>query len=370
MWKRFSTLILCLVMSLTLLTACSGSVSNEAAGTATESQSSAQPAAATASDAPEQQTSETFNIDNINTRNLVFWDRMGTEHIMGRTDQAFADALYELSEGKITSTMYLSGEIEVSGTVAEQFELIDAARYQLENSASYGFEEGCVFGLPYLFESREHFWKFAESDLGQKVVDDVNAGHYGVHAFGYIEEGARDYFTTSAHPISTYKDLAGLKLRVQATDMYVGMAEAIGASATQMAWSEVYSSLSNGVVDGAENPLSGYNSYMLYEVAPYFYEDEHIWGADLLVIAERVWDELNDDEKALFEQAAAEAIAFNKENIASDEEEIEKEIEEKGVTVIKPTAEEKAELYKLCYPMYETYAGDYLDLVEQIRELG
>ncbi len=221
-----------------------------------------------------------------------------------------------------------------------------------------------------LFEGREHFWAFAESALGKKIIDDVNAGNFGFHALGYIEEGARDYFTSNAHPVSTYKDLAGLKLRVQATDMYVGMVEAIGASATQMSWGELYSSLSNGVVDGAENPLSGYNSNMLYEVAPYFYEDEHIWGANLLAVSNRVWNKLNDEEKALFELAADRAVAFNKENIALDEEKIEANLANKGVTVIKPSPEEKEEMYNLCYPMYESFAGEYIDLVKKIREIS
>ena len=110
MWKRDCTLLLCLVMVLVLLTACAGAVSNEASS---ESQTTSEPAATVAPDATTQ-ASEDFNIDNINTRNLIFWDRMGTQHIMGRTNQAFADALNELSEGKITSTMYLSGEIEVA----------------------------------------------------------------------------------------------------------------------------------------------------------------------------------------------------------------------------------------------------------------
>lgn len=315
---------------------------------------------------------KSFSAENIQERNLVFWDRMGEEHIMGRTALAFYYALQELSEGKITADLYLSGEIDVDSTnLPEAYSVMDVGRYQLELAAQNGYAKGAVFGLPYVFQNREHFWNFAESDFGKQVIDEINNGGFACHVLSYTEEGARSYFTNEAHPISSYEDLTGLKLRVQSSDIYNGMVSAVGASPTAMAWSEVYTGISSGVVDGAENPYTGYNSAMLYEVAPNVYEDEHIWGACLLSVSTSVWNDLNDDEKAMFECAAKIASDYNKRNIQEAEAEIKETIvKEHGVTIVTPTAEEKQALIDMCKPVYEKYAPDYLDVIDEIAALA
>lgn len=311
-----------------------------------------------------------FDANNISERNFTFWDRMGEDHIMGQTELAFYYAMNELSQGKITADMMISGEIDVDSTnLPEVYSVCDVARYQLELAAQNGYAKGSVFGLPYLFESREHFWNFAESDLGQQVIDEINDGGFACHVLTYIEEGARSYFSTKEHPINTADDLAGLKIRVQSSDIYNGMVQAVGASPTTMAWSEVYTGLSSGVIDAAENPYTGYNANMLYEVAPNFYEDEHIWGADILTISSEIWNSMNDDEKEMVQEAAAIASEYNKKHIEQVESDIKSKIEREGVTIVTPSADDKAKLVDLCKPMNKKFAGDYLDFIDQIKAL-
>lgn len=319
-----------------------------------------------------KEAEKNFDASNIQKRNLIFWDRMGEEHIMGQTQLAFLYALQEMSGGQITADLYLSGEVDVDSTnLPEAYSVMDIGRYQLELSAQNGYAKGAVFGLPYVFQNRDHFWAFAESESGKEVIEEINNGGFACHVLTYIEEGARSYFTTAANPIETYEDLAGKKLRVQSSDIYNGMVSAIGASPTTMAWSEVYTGLSSGVVDGAENPYTGYNSALLYEVAPNIYEDEHIWGANLLSISSSVWDSLNEDEKEMFQTAAEIASQYNKKHIKEAEETIkEKIISENGVKIVTPSTEEKQKLIELCQPMYEKFAADYLDFMDEIKALA
>ena len=312
-----------------------------------------------------------FNPDNISKHSFTFWDRMGEAHICGQTHLAFAYAMAILSEGKIYSDLMISGEIDLDSTnLAEVYSTIDCARYQLELAAQNGYAKGAVFGLPYVFESRDHVWKFAESELGQEVIDEINNGGYPCKVLAYIEEGARSYFTNANHPVNTVEDLKGLKLRVQSSDIYNGMVQSVGASPTTMAWSEVYTGISTGVVDGAENPYTGYNANMLYEVAPNFYEDAHIWGLNIITISSDVWNSLNGDEQELIQEAAKIASAYNKMKIEETEQVIKQKILELGVTIVTPTAEDKAELVEMCYPMYEKFAADYLDFIAAVKELA
>ncbi|MCD8121195.1 MAG: TRAP transporter substrate-binding protein [Clostridiales bacterium] len=319
-----------------------------------------------------ESTEKNFSVDNIQARNLVVMDRMGEEHIMGQTQLAFIYALQEMSGGKITADLYLSGEIDVDSTnLPEAYSVISVGRYQLELAEQTGYAKGAVFGLPYVFQSRDHFWAFVDSETGKTVIDEINNGGFACHALAYIEEGARSYFTTAAHPVDSYTDLAGLKLRVQSTDIYNDMVSAIGASPTTMAWSEVYTGLSSGVVDGAENPYTGYDSSMLYEVAPNIYEDEHIWGANLLTVSSSIWDSLNEDEKEMFETASQIASDYNRKHIQEVEAVIKESVAaEHGVTIKTPTSEEKQKLVEMCQPMYEKYAADYLEFIDEIKELA
>jgi TRAP-type C4-dicarboxylate transport system substrate-binding protein len=312
----------------------------------------------------------TYDLDEVKERTITIADRMGENHIMGRTEKIFADSLKELSGGKITSSLYLNGEIETGSThIKDGYEmgLMDAGRAQLELMGFYGYKEGTVFGLPYLFENREHFWKFADSELGDKVLEDIAKMDWSYVPLVYIEEGARHFFTTDE--IKSYHDLAKTKIRVQQSDIYVGLVEAFGASATPMAWPEVYTGLSTGVVDGAENPYSGYDSYLLNEVAPYILEDGHIFAGGTFGVSKNVWDDLNDTEKAIFKEAAKMASDYNRKQIAADEEEIKEKLIKSGVTIIQMTEEEKAEVYELVKPMYKKFAVDYLELVDEIKAL-
>lgn len=321
--------------------------------------------------ATETAQTPSFNVDNIRKRSITAWERMGTKHIMGRTQTAFCDKLEELSQGKITTNRYLDGELETGGTPKDQFEsrIVDSSRYTLELSNYYGFQEGTVFGLPFLFENREHFWRYADSKLGKKILDDLSNADQGLIALGYIEEGARHFFTTKNHPMTSHKNLNGLKIRVQTSDIYVGLVEAMGASATPMAWTEIYTALSTGVVDGAENPYSGYQAYLLNEVAPYIYEDGHIFAGGCLTFSKPLWNELNEDERALIRAAAEHACRLNRKMNETDEAGIKADLIAKGVIITVPTPEEKAEMFSMVNNLYEKFGSEHAELIRQIKAL-
>ncbi len=311
-----------------------------------------------------------YNLEEVKSRQLSLADRMGENHIMGRTQIKFAETIEELSGGKITHVKYLSGEIETGGThIRDMFSdgVIDSARGQLELLGYYGYEKGSVFGLPYMIADRDHFWKFADSELGQEVLEDINSQSWGLVALGYIEEGARHFFTTK--DMNSYHDLAGRKIRVQPSDIYVGLVEAFGASATPIAWPEVYGALSTGVVDGAENPYSGYQASLLNEVAPYILEDGHIFAGGFLAVSEKLWTDLSDTEKEIFKEAAKVASDYNREQNQTDEENIKATLIAEGVKIIELTDSEKEEIFEMVQPMYEKFAADYLNVVDEIRAL-
>ncbi len=362
--RKIPALILALTLATLSLAGCAEAKASEATTASTTT--------ATAASATPAQTSSAgkFNLDDVREREISLVDRMGEAHIMGKTQLAFGEALKELSDGKITYVSYLSGEIDTGAThVRDMFGsgLIGSARAQLELMGYYGYEKGAVFGLPYLFADRDHFWKFADSELGQQVLDDINAQNWNLVALAYIEEGARHFFTTKE--ISAYQDLKGKKIRVQNSDIYVALVEAFGASATPMAWGEVYGALSTGVVDGAENPYTGYQASLLNEVAPYILEDGHIFAGNVLAVSSTIWNELNDTEKSIFKEAAKKASAYNHQQVAADEAAIKKDLLAKSVKIIELSDADKDAIYQMVQPLYKKFAASQNELVDQIRSL-
>lgn len=311
-----------------------------------------------------------YNLDEVQERELTLGDRMGENHIMGRTQIKFAETVKELSGGKIQYVKFLSGEVETGGNhIKDMYStgVINSARGQLELLGYYGYDKGAVFGLPYLFDSRDHFWKFADSDLADAILEDINSQGWGLVALDYIEEGARHFFTTKE--MDSYEDLAGRKIRVQPSEIYIALVESFGASATPMAWPEVYGALSTGVVDGAENPYSGYSASLLNEVAPYILEDGHIFAGGFLAVGEKLWNDLSGTEKAIFKEAAKVASDYNREENQSDEEELKVKLEEEGVKIITLSDSEKEAIFEMVQPLYEQFAGEHKDLVEEIRSM-
>ncbi|MBI3516327.1 MAG: TRAP transporter substrate-binding protein [Proteobacteria bacterium] len=156
-----------------------------------------------------------------------------------------------------------------------------------------------MFSLPFLFKSEAHFWWFLaqpESEAFVKALEDK-----GLKKIGYIDSGSRNFFTQK--PVKTPTDLKGQKIRVMASPVMVKTMEAMGATGVPVAWAELYTALQTGVVDGAENNHPSVVAKKFYEVSKYYTLDEHMRIPDLLVVSMKLYNQLNDQQKAAVVQA-------------------------------------------------------------------
>ena len=113
------------------------------------------------------------------------------------------------------------------------------------------------------------------------------------------------------------EDLKGLKLRVPTTDLMSDTVAALGAQSTPISFSELYSALQTGTVDGAEQPHSGYYSNKYAEVAPNYSLTGHTYSHSIVIMAESVWNKLSDADKAIIEEAAKETEQWNRRTLRS-----------------------------------------------------
>lgn len=188
-----------------------------------------------------------------------------------------------------------------------------------------------IFSLPTVFDSIDSQMSVLAN---QDVVGDIYTsleGSNNITVIGGLTQDFRSIYTSDG-PVETPADLAGLKIRVQESPVFISMMNALGASPTPMAYGEVYTGIQSGVIDGAENNIISYQSQKHYEVAPYFSYTNHLLGADFLIINTEVLNEMSDEDRAAFDEAWTGAWEQHTELWKADTETARAEAEADGAT--------------------------------------
>lgn len=162
--------------------------------------------------------------------------------------------------------------------------------------------ETAIPSLPYIFRSIDHMHRVMDGQIGQEILASFEP--HGLIGLAFYDSGARSFYNTQ-RPVNSPEDLIGLRIRVQNSDLFVGMVEALGANATPMEFGQVYDALRSGVIDGAENNWPSYESTRHFEVAGYYTLDQHSMSPEVLVMSKASWDKLSDADQTLVAKAAA-----------------------------------------------------------------
>lgn len=161
--------------------------------------------------------------------------------------------------------------------------------------------------LPFLFRSNNHMRRALDSAVGDEILASLT--RHGLIGLCFYDSGDRNFYNTK-RPIYMPADMKGLKIRVPNSDLYIAMIKALGADATPMSISEVYQSLVQGVIDGAENNWPSYESGRHFEVATYYSLTQHVIAPEVLVMSRRRWDKLMADDQAEVRKAARDSVPY------------------------------------------------------------
>ena len=189
--------------------------------------------------------------------------------IVGQMDTEFKNQVEKLSNGSIQIDLQAAGvlgsENEVLDTMLGGGGAIDISRISAFALTSYGGAKSKLLSIPYTWKNRDHFWKFATSNLAKEFLAEPAENNSGVRGLFYGEEGFRHFFSNKE--LVDINSLKGMKIRVSNDPVMVGMVNGLGADATEVAFTELYSALQTGVVDAAEQPIANYKSNAFPEVA-------------------------------------------------------------------------------------------------------
>ena len=223
-----------------------------------------------------------------------------TEHPVHAAMVYMKERLKHYSKGTMDLAIYPSGMI---GSEAECLKQTQNGHIDLSKTSSAVLEssvpELVALGLPYVFRNEKHFWKVLDGPVGRELSELTK----GMRALCYYDSGQRSFYTTKK-PVRTPDDLRGMKIRTQQSRLAMDIVSALGGAPTPIPWGELYTALSQGTVDGAENNLPSFDTGRHMEVCKYFTLNEHTRVPDMLMISRKTWDSLTEQQREWVERAA------------------------------------------------------------------
>ena len=289
---------------------------------------------------------------------------LDVNHSVHKAMVKMGEDLAQISNGKLKLEIYPSQQL---GTERECIELLQIGSLDM-TKVSVGVMENFapkmkVFGLPFLFKDKEQSFHVLDGPIGQELLDD--GIQYWIKGLGYYDAGSRSFYTKEK-PINSPEDLKGMKIRVMESVTAMDMVKSLGGSATPISWGELYTSLQQGVVDGAENNPPSFYLSRHYEVCKYYSLDEHTVLPDVLIIGTNFWNKLSDQEKTWIQQAVDSSVVYQRTLWAEAEKEALEEVQKAGVQIIYP---DKSLFSSQVQDVYAQYKDDKLmnDLIERIQ---
>jgi len=224
-----------------------------------------------------------------------------------------------------------------------------------------------VFEMPYIITSRDHMRRVRD-ELGESVFD-AAARERGYQILGFFENGFR-HITNNTRPIDQPGDLEGVKLRTPKGEWRLKMFQQYGANPTPMAFSEVFTALQTGVIDGQENPYAQIASAKFQEVQEFLSITGHVYTPAYVLVSERNFAKLSEDIQADLIAAAQESQEEVYRIAAELEQKLLAELEAGGMAI---NEADKQAFIDASVPIYEAFAAEVdggSELIEQVRALA
>ena len=258
----------------------------------------------------------------------------------------FKEKFEKRTEGRYRLEIFHSSQL---GGEKEMQEMLTIGSLEISLSGLLNTYEPmfAIFELPYLYRDRGHIYKVNNSELMEEISGSLNKN--GIHLIGFYENGYRN-ITNSVRAIEKPEDVYGLKIRTPENPAQIETMRALGAIPTPMSFSELYTALIQGVVDGQENPLQNIWFNNLHEAQKYLAVTHHIYNSLYILAGIRFWNSLPDTDKLILKECLNESSLWQMDYMKSLDEELEQKMKEYGIAFTYP---DRKKFEKACQPAYE-----------------
>lgn len=301
------------------------------------------------------------------TFNLKLSHGLAEDHAVHIQMLAWAEDVKEKSGGTINIQIVPNAQLgsEADNISSIQAGALDMAKVSASTLGNFNNAWNAL-SVPYVFNDKDHYYNVMDGEIAEELYN-ITEGD-GFIGLTWLDSGSRSFYTANT-PIRVPADLKGLKIRTMDSQMAIDMMNALGGSATVMSYSEIYTGMQQGVIDGAENNITALRDHS--DVAKYYCYDEHTRIPDVIVISTKVWNQMSDEQKAVMKETAANATEEYKTRWADFEEEVKTAAEQNNVTFVEDV--DTAAFQAACQSIYDNLKSsdpDVYAIVEKIQNAG
>ena len=281
-------------------------------------------------------------------------------------NEKFKPMLEEITKGTVEVQIFDNSQL---GGERDQMEQLQSGVLQMAYiSPVLGsiYPKMNIMDLPFLFRDEAHVDAVIDGPLGEEILKDLPS--VGLIPLGYFENGFR-VTTTSRKAINSLDDMKGLKIRTPQAPLSVAIFNALGANSTPMSFTELYSAMQQGVVDGQENSYNTWVSSRFFEVQKFVAETNHMWGSFAILASASWWKRLDQETRDAVIKTCKETSKYQREVFRNQTAGSKKQATDSGMQVTTP---ELADFRKALQPVYDDFYKqhpDFKELVEKILAL-
>ena len=279
--------------------------------------------------------------------------------------EEFKKAVEERTEGNIVIELYPNNELGSLPDALEQVALGGniIVSTSVDTLADYGTPNWIAPTIFYALSSADEVLAFQDSELYKEMCATIEENGIKLLCMNYV---ATPRQLLSVKPVKTFEDISKLKVRVP-TATFGAFFEAAGASTISTAWSEVYTSLSTGVLDAAEAPLGTLYNSSLYEVAKYITLTSHCLSPAGMVMSNNIFKALGDEYSAILQEEAINAGEWYTSACAAAGDDFRAKLEAEGVTFIEFSPEDMQKMKETSVVVYDNFPEMSPDIYDQIQ---
>ena len=301
----------------------------------------------------------------IRERSIKIGTGITEDHPQALSLKHFAETIEAKSGGKMKAKVFANGTLgnDVTMTSALRGGTLEMTIPDSSTLVSIVKDFG-VLNLPMTFNNEQEADAVLDSAFGQKLLDKLP--EKGLIGLAFFENGFR-HVTNSRRPIVKAEDMVGLKLRVIQSPLFVDTFTALGANATPLPFTELYSAMEQKAVDGQENPAVTILTSKFYEVQKQMVLSKHIYSAWVLLLSKKTWDTMSPEEQKIMKDAGREATAFERKSIRALNEKALGELKKVGMNITELPAAEQAKMREKLQPVVAKYSKEFGE--ESTREM-
>lgn len=293
---------------------------------------------------------------DIQARTIKFPSASNKGHPQVMGVEKFAEIVAAKSGGKITVKPFPGGVLgpDLQTVSAMQGGTVEMTVMNASLLAPI-YKPLAVFDFPFLFESAKEADALVDGPMGRKLLDGLQ--EKGLVGLGYWDLGFRE-LNIKKHAVAKLEDFQGLKMRVIPTPIYVDFMNALGATAVPMPFTETYSALEQGAIDGMTNPLLNTRDGKYNEVTKYLSVTNHMYNVQAVVVSKKFWDKLSADEKKLLQDAVTETTGYQRKVAREQAATALADLKAKGMVVNEVSPQELARMREKAQPVIAKYAKE------------